>query len=217
MIACTGIGVSAGGRSILSDVTMTLEDGQKVVLMGPSGAGKTTLLRVLAGLVAPERGTVAVDGRQATLPGRVLVPPSRRGIGFVFQSAALWPHMSVAQNVLYGLADLPKREAWQRMEEALAACRVEGLAQRLPQQLSGGEQRRVALARAIAPRPRHLFMDEPLTSLDSDLKRELLELITGVIAADATAVIYVTHEEDEAQAVGGTRLYLKDGRLVPQA
>ena len=217
MIACAGIGVSAGGRSILSDVTLALADGQRVVLMGPSGAGKTTLLRVLAGLMVPERGTVTVGGRLASVPGKVLVPPSQRGIGFVFQSAALWPHMTVAQNVLYGLADLPKREAQDRVRQVLAACRVQGLAERLPQQLSGGEQRRVALARAIAPRPRHLFMDEPLTSLDSDLKGELLDLITRVIAVDATAVLYVTHEEDEARAVGGTRLHLSGGRLVPQA
>lgn len=216
MIACADIGVSAGGRNILSGVTLALADGQRVVLMGPSGAGKTTLLRVLAGLLAPEEGTVTVSGRQASVAGRVLVPPSQRSIGFVFQSAALWPHMTVAQNVLYGLADLPRREAQERMRQALAACRVEALAERLPQQLSGGEQRRVALARAIAPRPRHLFMDEPLTSLDSDLKGELLNLVTGVIAADATAVLYVTHEEDEARAVGGTRLYLAGGRLGSQ-
>lgn len=140
--------------------------------------------------------------------------PSRRDIGFVFQAGALWPHMTVEQNVLYGLADLPRPEAHFRMTEALVACKVAELALRFPGQLSGGEQRRVGLARAIAPHPRHLLMDEPLTNLDTDLRSELLQLLCEIVQSRETALIYVTHDEDDARAMGGRQMRLENGRLV---
>jgi len=185
-------------------------------VMGKSGAGKTTLLRLLAGLLAPSQGTIRVGGEVASSAGIVRMEPSRRAIGFVFQSGALWPHMTVAQNLLYGLADLPRAEAQQYMMDALDSCKVAELAQRLPGQLSGGEQRRVALARAIAPQPRHLLMDEPLTSLDTDLRSELLQLVCEIVRSHHTALVYVTHDENEARALAGRQLYLESGRLMAQ-
>lgn len=140
--------------------------------------------------------------------------PSCRDIGFVFQAAALWPHMTVAQNLLYGMADLPRAEARRRMMDALDVCRAAELSLRLPQQLSGGEQRRVALARAIAPHPRHLLMDEPLTSLDADLRSELLQLVCEIVRSQDTALVYVTHDETEARTVGGRQMCLENGLLV---
>jgi len=214
MIECTRLAFSFEGRTILSDLSLMVADGEHIVVMGRSGAGKTTLLRLLAGLVAPSEGTIRVGGELASAARSIRIAPSRRDIGFVFQAGALWPHMTVEQNILYGLADLPRSDARRRMTEALDACRVAELALRLPGQLSGGEQRRVALARAIAPHPRHLFMDEPLTSLDEGLRSELLQLVCEIIRPHDTAVVYVTHDKDEAHAVGGRQMRLENGRLV---
>ena len=214
MIECLGLTLSLGGKTILSNVDLTVTDGERIVVMGRSGAGKTTLLRLLAGLMAPSEGSLRVGGELATVAERIRMQPSRRDIGFVFQAGALWPHMTVAQNVLYGLADLPRPEARRRMTDALDACKVGELALRFPQQLSGGEQRRVGLARAIAPHPRHLLMDEPLTNLDSDLRSELLQLVCEIVQSHDTALVYVTHDETEARAVGGRQMRLENGRLL---
>ena len=214
MIECVGLSFSFGRSAILSNLELTVSDGERIVVMGRSGAGKTTLLRLLAGLVAPSGGTIRVGGEAASAAGSVSMAPSRRDIGFVFQAGALWPHMTVEQNVLYGLADLPRPEARLRMTEALVACKVVELALRLPGQLSGGEQRRVGLARAIAPHPRHLLMDEPLTNLDTDLRLELLQLMCEIVRSRGTALVYVTHDEDEASAVGGRQMRLENGHLV---
>jgi iron(III) transport system ATP-binding protein len=215
MITCSALAFSVGGRSILSDLELTIPDGECIVVMGPSGAGKTTLLRLLAGLAAPSAGTIRVGDEVASTAGSVRMAPSRRDIGFVFQSGALWPHMTVAQNLMYGLADLPRTEARQRMMDALDVCRVPELAMRFPQQLSGGEQRRVALARALAPHPRHLLMDEPLTSLDADLRSELLQLVFKIVQVRDTALVYVTHDETEARTLGGRQMRLEHGHLLP--
>ena len=214
MIECAGLSFSFERSEVLSNLELTVSDGERIVVMGRSGAGKTTLLRLLAGLVAPSAGMIRVGGQVASTAGSVSMAPSRRDIGFVFQAGALWPHMTVEQNVLYGLADLPRPEARLRMTEALVACKVAELARRLAGQLSGGEQRRVGLARAIAPHPRHLLMDEPLTNLDTDLRTELLQLVCEIVRSRETALVYVTHDEDEARAVGGRQLRLENGRLV---
>ncbi len=215
MIQCSELSFSIGGKAIISGLELTVADGECIVVMGPSGAGKTTLLRLLAGLAMPSAGTVRINGDVASSAGSIRIAPSRRDIGFVFQSGALWPRMTVAQNLLYGLADLPRAEGQQRMREALEVCKVPELAMRFPQQLSGGEQRRVALARAIAPHPRHLLMDEPLTSLDADLRSELLQLVCRTVRAHDTALVYVTHDEAEARTLGGRQMRLEHGRLVP--
>jgi iron(III) transport system ATP-binding protein len=214
MIECSTLAFSVGGRTILSNLELTVADGECVAVMGRSGAGKTTLLRLVAGLAVPSEGTIRVNGEVASVARSIRMAPSRRDIGFVFQTAALWPHMTVAQNLLYGMADLPRAEARRRMMDALDVCRVAELSLRLPQQLSGGEQRRVALARAIAPHPRHLLMDEPLTSLDADLRSELLQLVCEIVRSQDTALVYVTHDKTEARTVGGRQMCLENGLLV---
>jgi ABC-type sugar transport system ATPase subunit len=214
MIECSALAFSVGGRTILSNLELTVADGECVAVMGRSGAGKTTLLRLVAGLAVPSEGTIRVNGEVASVARSIRMAPSRRDIGFVFQAAALWPHMTVAQNLLYGMANLSRAEARRRMMDALDVCRVAELALRLPQQLSGGEQRRVALARAIAPHPRHLLMDEPLTSLDADLRSELLQLVCEIVRSQDTALVYVTHDETEARTVGGRQMCLENGILV---
>jgi len=201
-----------GAKAVLHQVSFSLCAAESVAVLGPSGCGKTTLLRLLAGLDRPDEGEVHIDGRLASASGYVL-PPHLRGIGFVFQSAALWPHMTVAGNILFGLADLPARVARQRLAEVVEQTALSGLEQRLPGDLSGGEARRVALARALAPRPRYLLLDEPLTSLDSDLKRELLALVCAVRRESGAGMIYVTHDREEADAVADRTMLLRDGRL----
>ena len=142
-----------------------------------------------------------------------MLAPHLRGIGLVFQSAALWPHMTVAGNIRFGLAGLPAAEARARLAEVVEQTALCGLEQRRPGELSGGEARRVALARALAPRPRYLLLDEPLTSLDSDLRGELLGLIRAVTRESGAGLIYVTHDREEAATVADRTLVLREGRL----
>src|SRR2546422_7723893 len=150
------------GRTVLSEVSFTATAGEHTVILGPSGCGKSTLLRLLAGLDAPSAGQVLLDGNIVSEPDRILRPPHLRGVAMVFQDLALWPNLSVMDNVLLGLSGsrLAKREMQERAREALALCAVESLAQRKPGNISGGEQQRVALARALAVQPAYVLLDE---------------------------------------------------------
>jgi iron(III) transport system ATP-binding protein len=204
-----------GGRKILDQASLEVLPRDSVAIIGPSGSGKTTLLRLIAGLEVPDRGQIFIDGRLASSPEWTLAP-YRRGIGFVFQAPALWPHMTVAQNILFGLQGLAKKEAGFRLEELLARTSLSGLADRYPHQISGGEGRRVALARALAPRPRCLLLDEPLTNLDPELKEEMLCLIEESLEESGICSIYVTHDASEAERISARILTLKGGSLHPQ-
>jgi iron(III) transport system ATP-binding protein len=182
------------------------------VLVGASGSGKTTLLRLLAGLELPDAGRIYLDGRLASEPGWALAP-HRRGIGFAFQRSALWPHMTVAQNIAFGLGDAPRDRVRVSVWRLLAEMQLDGLADRYPDQLSGGQSRRVALARALAPEPRFLLLDEPLTNIEPELKKRLLTVVRGHAERTGACVVYVTHDADEAAATGGRTSILRDGRL----
>jgi len=204
-----------GGLNILDQVSLEVFPRDSVAILGPSGSGKTTLLRLIAGLEVPDGGQIFIDGRLVSSPEWTLAP-DRRGIGFVFQAPALWPHMTVAQNILFGLQGLPREEARLRLEELLARTSLSGLADRYPHQISGGEARRVSLARALAPRPRCLLLDEPLTNLDPELKEEMLCLIEESLEESGICSIYVTHDADEAERISERILTLKGGSLSPQ-
>lgn len=212
MITLRGVSRRYGAVAALEEVSLDLGEGEVLCVLGPSGSGKTTLLRIVAGLEPPDTGEVAIDGRVASAPGRV-IPSHLRGMGLVPQTAALWPHMTVAQNILFGLQNLSRGEARGRLGMLLAATGLGALAGRYPHQISGGEARRVALARALAPRPRCLLMDEPLTNLDPDLKTSLLDLIAGLRAEMGASLLYVTHHADEAEVLGGRVLTLRAGRV----
>jgi len=212
MIVARDLVRSFAGQRVLDGASMTLEDDALVVLTGPSGSGKSTLLRILAGLDRPDSGVVEVDGAVATGPGDCLAP-HLRGIGFVFQSPTLWPHMTVAGNVAFAIGNGSRRA---RTEKALAQLEEVGipeLAERYPGQISHGQAHRVALARALAPEPRHLFLDEPLANLDAPTRSELLELIRNQIDSRRTSVLFVTHDREEMRRLGGTLLHLEGGRL----
>ncbi len=190
---------------------LTVEPGELFFLLGPSGCGKTTLLRMLAGFVVPDAGTISLDGRDVTG-----LPAHRRNCGMVFQNYALWPHMTVAENIAFGLRVRrtpagPRRE---RVDQMLAIVRLEGLAGRRPAQLSGGQQQRVALARALAIKPALLLLDEPLSNLDAKLRVEMRGEIIRICRATGVTAVYVTHDQKEALSMADRLAVVRDGRIV---
>jgi ABC-type Fe3+/spermidine/putrescine transport system ATPase subunit len=202
-------------RTALSEVSFTVSAGEHIAILGPSGCGKSTVLRLLAGLDAPSAGHVLLDGCVVSQPQMILTPPHLRGVGMVFQDLALWPNLSVMDNVLLGLsgAGLTKKRARTRAREALALCVIESLADRKPGTISGGQQQRVALARALAVQPSFLLLDEPFAGLDLVTKTKLLEEITVLAAEQKLTIVLVTHDPVEATALCRSALVLEDGRV----
>ncbi len=211
MIGVRGVTKSYGRIRVLKEISLEVGTGT-IAILGASGSGKTTLLRLIAGLERPEQGEIYLDGRLVSQPHWIL-PPHQRGIGFVFQSSALWPHMTVAQNIAFGLDGLSKGERQQRLNQILETMALSRLSHRYPHQLSGGEARRVALARALAPRPPYLLFDEPLTNLDPTIKLELLKYVHEHLEMTEACSIYVTHDVTEALQITDCILVLRDGQL----
>jgi thiamine transport system ATP-binding protein len=209
-----GIGVAIEDHPILHDVSLDVADGERLALLGPSGSGKSTALRVVAGLLRPSRGRVLLDGRDVTG-----VPPHERGVGLVFQDAALFPHRDVAGNVGFGpkVAGLSERERAARVAEALALVGLEGTERRDVTTLSGGEEQRIALARALAPRPEVLLLDEPLGALDGPLRRRLQTDLRELFERLALTVVHVTHDVGEAFELGDRVAVLREGRIAQVA
>ncbi|SMO97730.1 ABC transporter ATP-binding protein [Paracoccus laeviglucosivorans] len=195
----------------LDDVTLNAESGQLVTLLGPSGCGKSTTLRCLAGFLDPEGGDIKLDGDSI-----LKLPSNRRGFGVVFQNYALFPHMTVAENIGYGLRlrKCPKPELVRRVGEAVDLVRLNGLEDRLPRQISGGQQQRVALARALVMKPRLLLLDEPLANLDARLRDEVRWLIRDLQQQSGITAFYVTHDQSEAMAMSDMVAVMKSGRVA---
>jgi iron(III) transport system ATP-binding protein len=212
MISLSQISKSFGDRQIIRRLDLEIPDNTSIVILGPSGSGKTTLLRLIAGLELPDHGEIHIDRQLVSRPGWAR-EPSQRGLGFVFQASALWPHMTVEQNIMFGIQNLPGAEARNRVIELLRQTSLTGLERRYPHQISGGEARRVALARSLAPRPHILLMDEPLTNLNPELKATLMKFIVDYSTENKTSLVYVTHDENEARPIPGRVLRLKDGSL----
>jgi molybdate transport system ATP-binding protein len=187
------------------------------VIVGPSGAGKSTLLDCIAGLLKPERGKITIESETLfDAESGVNLRPERRQVGYVFQSLALFPHMSVQGNVTYGLANLPAEQQTQRAAEILSAFNIDSLCTRKPSQLSGGEQQRVALARALVTQPRALLLDEPMTGLDAELQASITQDLLAWNAKHRVPILYVTHDKEEAAALGGRTVYLKNGKVASE-
>jgi thiamine transport system ATP-binding protein len=207
----SGVTRSYGDTTALDDITLAIDDGEFFTLVGPSGCGKTTTLRLVAGFESPTTGEIRFDGHDVSG-----VPPEARGIGVVFQSYALFPHMSVAENVAYGLrfSDPPgggsRRE---RVEELLSLVDLAGFEERDPTELSGGQQQRVALARALASGPRVLLLDEPMSALDAGLREQLRAQVKAIQAELGVTTLYVTHDQEEALAVSDRVAVLNRGRV----
>ncbi len=200
-----------GETTALDRVTLRIEAGELFFLLGPSGCGKTTLLRALAGFVQPDQGVIYFADKPVTN-----LPPRARGSAMVFQAYALWPHMTVAQNVAYGLRvrGVARTETERRVEQALRMVRMDGFGERRPTQLSGGQQQRVALARALVIEPRVLLLDEPLSNLDARLRDELREEIRRLHRETGLTMVYVTHDQKEALALADRLAVMDRGRLV---
>jgi iron(III) transport system ATP-binding protein len=203
-----------GARAAVEAVSLSLLTGQIGVLIGPSGCGKTSLLRAIAGLERLDAGRIAIkDEVLSDATAGVHLAPEARRIGMVFQDYALFPHLSVAQNVAFGIHHLPKAERRARTEEVLDLVGLGHASQRAPHQLSGGQQQRIALARALAPRPRLLLLDEPFSSLDVDLRERLAQEVRGILKTSQTTALFVTHDQLEAFAVGDVIGVMNKGAL----
>jgi iron(III) transport system ATP-binding protein len=205
-----------GARVAIDQLSLHIEKSERLVLFGPSGCGKTTVLRLLAGLEVPDKGEICIDGRVVATAGKNLVPPEKRDLGMVFQDLALWPHMTVQQNLMFGLKarSVPKREAHVRVREVLERVGLDHRIDAKPHQLSGGEQQRVALARALVTRPSILVMDEPLSSLDDERKRAIASDLLGLQSQFGFTLIYVTHDRGEADMLASRICQLRDGRVT---
>ncbi|WBU62058.1 ABC transporter ATP-binding protein [Paracoccus albus] len=201
-----------GNTTAVDDISTKLDSGRFVALLGPSGCGKTTLLRLIAGLERPDDGTIALAGQTVASPSR-FVEPEGRELGMVFQSYALWPHMTVAGNIGFGLNRLSRADREQRVTEALRMVGMAGFAGRKPHELSGGQRQRVALARSLAARPRILLLDEPLANLDAHLRQSMLAEFRRIHAATGCTMVFVTHDQNEAMAVADLVGVMDQGRL----
>lgn len=199
-------------HSLLKDIHLTLAEGETGVLLGSSGSGKTSLLRCIAGFESPQKGEIVIDGEVMYSQLRSISPRDRK-IGFLFQSLALFPHMTVERNICYGLNGLDEESQRQRVEELLNIVGLQSHRQKFPHQLSGGEKQRVALARALAPKPRILLMDEPFSSLDYSLKNNLRKETKKILKALKMTALVVTHDLEEAYELADKVGILKKGHL----
>lgn len=210
-IRCTQLSKLFGEVRAVDGVNLSLREGNFLALLGPSGCGKTTTLRLLAGFESPDEGEIEIGGRVVSQPGKS-VPPERRSVGMVFQEYALFPHMSVADNVAYGLArGVDKKK---RVAEALDLVGLPGLQQRMPHELSGGQQQRVALARALAPNPHLILLDEPFSNLDAGLRTQIRAEVRQILREAHATVIFVTHDQEEALSLADEVAVMIDGRIV---
>ena len=196
----------------VADVTLTLLQGDLLGLLGPSGCGKTTILRLIAGFESPQVGTVAIAGRTVAGKG-CWIPPEQRQLGMVFQDYALFPHLTVAENVAFGLRVGIKKGRTNNAAKLIALVGLSGLEHRYPHELSGGQQQRVALARALAPQPKLVLLDEPLSNLDVQVRLRLREEVREILKATGTSGIFVTHDQEEALAIADQLVVMRQGRL----
>lgn len=210
MVKLVGITKRFGSVVAADDIHLTINDGEFFTILGPSGCGKTTTLRIIAGFERPDDGRVFFDDEDVTL-----LPPYKRNTGMVFQDYALWPHMTVFDNIAYGLKirKLPKNEIKRRVKEVLELVKLEGLENRYPHQLSGGQQQRVALARALVIQPKVLLLDEPLSNLDAKLRVEMREELRLLQKSLGITTIYVTHDQEEAMVLSDRIAIMNFGKI----
>ncbi|UOE94353.1 ABC transporter ATP-binding protein [Alkalihalobacillus sp. LMS39] len=197
-------------KPAVDQLSLSIEKGEIITLLGPSGCGKTTTLRMIAGFEQPSDGLISIDGNTVFLDGRS-VPPEKRGIGMVFQDYALFPHLTIEKNVMFGLVKWTTKEKKARAKEVLELVGLEEYGSRYPNELSGGQQQRVALARALAPRPHVILMDEPFSNLDAGLREKMRFDVTAILRKAETTAIIVTHDQKDAFAVSDRVVVMKEG------
>jgi iron(III) transport system ATP-binding protein len=212
VVELEGVRKAYGATAAVRDVSLSVQDGELLTLVGPSGCGKTTTLRLLAGLEAPTAGEVRIRGRTVANADRCS-PPEQRDVGIVFQDYALFPHMTVAENVAFGIADAPPDVRDRRVTELLSLVDLPGYGDRSPDELSGGEKQRVALARALAPEPEILLLDEPFSDLDAQLRVSMREEVRAILKEAGVTAVSVTHDQEEALSISDRVAVLHDGAL----
>ncbi|MEO0683693.1 MAG: ABC transporter ATP-binding protein [Cyanobacteria bacterium J06649_11] len=214
IISLRNITKSFAGSKIpaVNNVSFSLQQGDILALVGPSGCGKTTLLRIIGGFESPQTGEVQIGEQKVCCPS-VWIPPENRDIGIVFQDYALFPHLTVEENVAFGLKNLDKNQVKQRVLEVLNLVGLENFATRYPYELSGGQQQRVALARALAPKPKLMLLDEPLSNLDIQVRLQLREEIRDILKRAGTSAIFITHDQEEALAIADVVGVMRQGHL----
>jgi iron(III) transport system ATP-binding protein len=217
MIEFRAVSKDYHGRRVIDTLSLKVEAGERVVLFGPSDCGKSTVLHLIAGLVIPDSGDILIDGQLVATARRNLREPEQRGIGMVFQDLALWPHMTVAENIEFGLRarGAPDKERTQRVRDMVELVRLGDYLRAKPGELSGGQQQRVAIARTLALAPRIVLMDEPLSTLDDALNMQLRKEILQLHGDLGFTLVYVTHSRDEAKELGTRTIHLKHGRIDP--
>lgn len=207
--------VDIGKARILDDVSVSAPKGSCLVILGPSGCGKTTLLRAIAGLQSLSAGEIFLCGEQVS-GGQVEIPPEHRNVGMVFQDWALFPHLTVIENIVFGLPREERKNLTNDVMELLDMAGIADLADRVPSSLSGGQKQRVALARALAPKPKVLLLDEPFSSLDTGLRLEVRSEVAALLRSLDVTSIFVTHDQDEAFSLGDQVAVMDDGKVVQQ-
>ncbi len=215
IVDLVSVSVSFGKTKALDDISLQIDTGERIVILGPSGCGKTTILRLLAGFITPDSGSVSLGGELVACDRRLLKPPEQRDLGLVFQDLALWPHLTVGGNIEFGLKarGLPRPERKRLLDEALTLVGLRDYAGRKPAALSGGQQQRVALARALVLTPGLLLLDEPLSSLDLELNIRLRHEILRLHEKLGFTLVHVTHDRDEAFALGTRVVVVARGRI----
>jgi iron(III) transport system ATP-binding protein len=211
-LICTHLHKTFGNVIALDDVNLTVHPGQLTALLGPSGCGKTTTLRLIAGFEIPDRGRIAING-QAVAGDGLFVEPEARRIGMVFQDYALFPHLTIADNIAFGLRR-DRRERARRVEDLLALVGLSGYGGRMPYALSGGQQQRVALARALAPDPTIILLDEPFSNLDTALRAQVRADVRAILRAAGTTSVFVTHDQEEALGLADEVAIMLEGRIA---
>ena len=209
-----GLAKSFHANTVLHDIDLDLQPGTTTAVVGSSGCGKTTLLRLIAGFEAPDDGTITIDGRQVASPESA-VAPHRRGVGYVAQDGALFPHLTVGQNIAYGLRGTARGEVRARVSELLETVSLDAsYASRRPHQLSGGQQQRVALARALARHPVLMLLDEPFSALDTGLRASTRKTVAGLLTNAGVTTLLVTHDQEEAMSIADQVAVMRDGRFT---
>jgi iron(III) transport system ATP-binding protein len=210
-IQCRAVSKNFGEVQAVTGVNLSLRKGQFLALLGPSGCGKTTTLRLIAGFEAPDEGQIEIGGQIVSGAGR-FIPPEERSVGMVFQEYALFPHMTVADNVAFGIPKGVNKK--QRVDEALNLVGLAELGRRMPYELSGGQQQRVALARALAPQPQLVLLDEPFSNLDAGLRTQVRAEVRQILRQAQATAIFVTHDQEEALSLADEVAVMLDGRIV---